>query len=145
MATPPAADVVALVEQSESFYQNVYSSTECPGGPTNLEPGKQPYTYFVKKVGELLLKALANPAAYTAEDLQALATAAIQIGVIGGAAPDAALGQQVDEAFFDALATKLSAAIESHNQTDCGIIHITASTLGFDEMLADAQACATGA
>ena len=145
MDTPPAADVVALVEQSEAFYQNVSSSTACPGGPTNLEPGKQPYTYFVRKLGEVLLKALANPAAYSADDIHAMAVAAIQIGVIGGAAPDASLAEQVDEALFNALATKLSEAIESQNETDCGIIHIAAGALGFDEMLADAQACATGA
>jgi hypothetical protein len=144
MDTPPAADVVALVEQSEAFYQSVYSSAPCPGGPTNLEPDQQPYTYFVRKLGEVLLKALANPAAYSADDIHAMGVAALQIGVIGGAAPDAALGQQVDEALFNALATKLSEAIESQNETDCGIIHIAAGTLGFDEMLADAQACATG-
>jgi hypothetical protein len=145
MVTPPAADVVALVAQSEDFYQNVASSTACPGGPTNLEPGKQPYTYFVRKVGELLLKALANPAAYSVADIDAMATAALRIGVIGGAAPDAALGQQVDQVLFDALATKLGEAIESQNAADCGMIHITAGMLGFDDMLADAQTCAKGA
>ena len=145
MATPPAAEMVALVEQSEDFYDNVFGTTSCPGGTPNLSPGKQPYTYFVKKLGELLLKALANPSAYSVSDINSMAIAAVRIGVVGGAAPDAQLGDQVDQALFDALATKLSEAIANQDKTDCAIIHITATTLGFDELLADAQACATGA
>jgi hypothetical protein len=141
---PPAAEVVALVQQAESFYHNVFNYSSCPGGNANLLPGKQPYTYFVKTIGALLLAALTDPTAYSVDDLSALAFAALRIGVVGSAAPDPELAGQVSQALFDALSGQLSAAAAANNQTDCVIIHITASALGFTELLADAQACAAG-
>jgi hypothetical protein len=141
---PPAAEVVALVQQVEAFYHNVFNYGACPGGSPNLQPGKQPYTYFVKTIGALLLAALADPSAYSVDDLSALAFAALRIGVIGSAAPDPELSAQVSQALFDALSAQLSAAVAANNQTDCVIIHITASSLGFTELLADAKVCAGG-
>jgi hypothetical protein len=141
---PPAGEVVALAEQAEMFYHNVFNYGSCPGGSTNLLPGKQPYTYFVKTIGALLLAALADPAAYSVDDLDALALAALRIGVIGAAAPDPELAAQVSQALFDALSAHLSGAVAANNKTDCVIIYLAAEALGFTQLLADAQACATG-
>ncbi len=144
--TPPAAaDVVALVEQAQNFYENVADYVSCPGGSPNLLPGKQPYTYFVKTIGQLLLAALADPSAYSAADLNTLAFAALGIGVIGSAAPDAELAANVSQALFDALSAHLSAAAAANNKGDCTLIEIAATALGFTQLLADAIACATGA
>jgi len=143
--TPAAADVVDLAAQAEAFYLNVFANAHCPGGTPNLAPGKQPYTYFVKQLGQLLLAALAHPEAYSAEDLHVLALAAIRIGVVGAAAPDPDLAAQVRQALFDAIAGSLSAAVAAQDQADCLIIHLAASAMGFAELLADAHACANGA
>jgi hypothetical protein len=141
---PPAAEVVALAAQAENFFFNVFNYGACPGASTNLLPGKQPYTFFVKTIGALLLAALADPAAYSVDDLHVLALAALRIGVIGSAAPDPELAAQVSQVLFDALSAHLSGAVAANNKTDCVIIYLAAEALGFTQLLADAQACATG-
>jgi hypothetical protein len=145
LAQPPAADVVALAQQAEAFYQNVYSFADCPGGTPNLGPGELPYNYFTQTVGRLLLKALANPAAYTADELRSLADAAVRVGVVSVTAADQTLAGQVEEALFNALGTKLEQAEAAQNQEDCASIAAAAEKLDFDELLDSATACATGA
>jgi hypothetical protein len=137
----PAAGVAALAEQVTNFYENVFASASCPGGTPNLEAGTQPYSYFTTKIGELLLNALATPAAYTLDELAELATAAKTIGLVGGAAPDA----NVSQALLDALAMQLDAAVQAENDADCTTIGVLAETLGFAELTAGASACASGA
>ena len=141
---PAAADVVALAQKAEDFYQNVFATGSCAGSAPGLLPGKQPYTMFVKVIAELVLTALANAEAYTAEDINALALAALRIGVIGAAAPDPALAAEVLQGLLDVLSDKLAAAIAEENKSDCVIISIAAASLGMTQVWADAVSCAAG-
>lgn len=139
---PPAADVVELAERAEAFYQEVFASASCPDGATNLQPGKQPYTYFVELLSQVLLTALADPSGYTADDIHALAIAAVRIGVVGAAAPDPELAAQVRTALFDAVESKLADAQATQDKAACTIVVITATSMGFTELVGPAQACA---
>ena len=141
---PAVADVLALAEKAEDFYQNVFATGRCAGGAPNLMPGKQAYTYFVKVIGELVLTALANADAYDAHDINVLAIAALRIGVIGAAAPEPALATEVLEAFRNTLEQKLAEAQAAGDQAACDVITITASALGMTQVWADAVACGTG-
>ena len=138
---PPVEDVVSLVERAESFYHQVYLSIECPGGATNMLPGKQHYSHFVELLGQVLLTALADPSVLSADDVQTLAFAAVRIGVVGAAAPDPALSAQVWQALYDAVETKLADATAAQNKGDCTFLLVTATALGFTELVAPAQAC----
>jgi hypothetical protein len=138
---PAVEDVVALVERAESFYHQVYLSIECPGGAASMLPGKQHYSHFVELLGQLLLTALADPAVFSADEVQTLAFAAVRIGVVGAAAPDPALSAQVWQALYDAVETKLADATAAENQGDCAFVLTTATALGFTGLIAPAQAC----
>ena len=141
---PPAADVVALAERAEAFFHEVFASAGCPDGATNLLPGTQHYSYFVELISQILLTALADPSAYTADDIHALAIAAVRIGVVGAAAPDPALAAQVRTALFDAVESKLADAQAAQDEHACTIVFLTATTMGFTDLVGPAQACAGG-
>ena len=141
---PAVADVVALVEKAEDFYQNVFATGSCGGGAPSLMPGKQPYTFFVKVIGELVLTALANADAYHPSDINSLAIAALRIGVIGASAPDPALAAEVLQALQTTLEDKLAAAVAAGDQAACTIIASTAGALGMTQIWADAVTCAGG-
>jgi hypothetical protein len=141
---PAAADVVALAEKAEDFYQNVFATGSCAGGAPSLLPGKQAYTYFVKVIADLVLTALANADAYGPDDVNALAIAALRIGVIGAAAPDPALAAEVLQALQNTLDDKLAAAVAAGDQEACTMISITAGALGMTQIWADAVTCAGG-
>jgi hypothetical protein len=141
---PDPQSVVDLVQQAQDFYQNVFLTGECAGGAPTLLPGQQPYTTFVKVISDLLLTALANADAYSVDDINVLAAAALQMGVIGGAAPDPALDAEVTQAFHDVLEDKLAAAEAEQNKTDCIIISLTATALAMNDIAGQAAACAGG-
>jgi hypothetical protein len=138
---PSVEDVVALVERAESFYHQVYLSTECPGGATSMLPGQQHYSHFVALLGQVLLTALADPSVFSADEVQTLAFAAVRIGVVGAAAPDPALSAQVWQALYDAVETKLADATAAQDKGNCAVLLITATAMGFTELVAPAQAC----
>ena len=139
---PPVEDIVALVERAESFYHQVYLSIECPGGATSMVPGTQHYSHFVALLGQVLLTALSDPSVFSADEVQTLAFAAVRIGVVGAAAPDPALSAQVWQALYDAVETKLADATAVQDKGDCTFLLVTATALGFTELIAPAQACA---
>jgi hypothetical protein len=140
---PPVEDVVALVERAESFYHQVYLSIECPGAATSMLPGKQHYSHFVDLLGQVLLTALADPSVFSADEVQTLAFAAVRIGVVGAAAPDPALSAQVWQALYDAVETKLADATAAQDKGNCAFLLVTATAMGFSELVAPAQACVT--
>ena len=141
---PAVAEVIALAEDAEDFYQNVFATGSCAGGAPSLLPGKQPHTLFVKVIGELLLTALANADAYEPDEINTLAIAALRIGVIGAAAPDPALATEVLEAFQSTLDDKLAAAVAAGDQAACTMIGFTAAALGMTQIWADAVTCTAG-
>jgi hypothetical protein len=141
VGVPPVEDIVALVERAESFYHQVYLSIECPGGATNQLPGTQHYSHFVALLGQVLLTALADASVFSADDLLTLAFAAVRIGVVGAAAPDPALSTQVWQALYDAVETKLADATAAQDKGDCTFLLVTATALGFTDLVAPAQAC----
>jgi len=141
---PAAADVVALAERAEAFYQEVFASAGCPDAPTNLMPGKQPYGYFIELISQILITALADPSGYTADDIHALAMAAARIGAVGPSAPDPELAAQVRTVLFDAVESKLADAQAEQDKDACTIVFLTATAMGFTELVGPAQACAGG-
>ena len=141
---PEAQHVVDFVQQAQDFYQNVFLTGECAGGAPNLLPGKQQYTTFTKLIGELILTALANADAYSVSDISLLAAAAVQIGAVGGAAPDLALAAEVEEGLHDVLADRLAAAEAEQNKTDCVTISLAADALGMNDLVTAAAACVGG-
>ena len=140
--TPPAADVLAFVEDAEDFYHAVFGYSACPGDAAGVRPGTQAYTYFVVIVGGLILTALAEPGAYDAYDLSALALAAIGIGVIGAAAPDAQLAADVKQVLANALAAAMLDAEANGEKNQCARISLTAKALGLGDLATAAAACA---
>ena len=107
-------------------------------------PGTQHYSYFVELISQILLTALADPSGYTADDIHALAIAAVRIGVVGAAAPDPDLAAQVRTVLFDAVESKLADAQATDNKADCTIVFLTATAMGFTELTGPALACAGG-
>lgn len=140
--TPPSAEVLAFVEDAEDFYHQVFSYSACPGDAATVRPGTQAYTYFVVLVGSLILQALADPSAYDAYELSALAIAAVRIGVIGAAAPDAQLANDVKQVLANALASALLDAEAAGEKNKCARISLTATALGLGDLAAAAAACA---
>lgn len=68
----------------------------------------------------------------------------MRIGVVGSAAPDPALAAQVRQVLHDAVATKLAEAEATENKDACVIVVMTATSMGFSDLLGPAKACAGG-
>ena len=139
---PPVADVVKLATKIDAFYAQVFGSAACADGPKNLEKGKQPYTTFVDKLGQMLLAALQDPNAYSAEDLQQLLLVAIHFGLLGAAAPDPQFAAQLSGEFEAALSSALAKAKAASDHTDCIIVFLAASAGGYSSIAKEAKACA---
>ena len=137
---PSAADVVDLVLRVERWHHELFRAAECGAATPNLMPGTQPHTYLVDLIGTILIVALANPAAYSTDDILDLGLAAVRIGLIGTAAVDSGLADpNVEASLRAALQSKLDGA---EDKVECQIVAIAASALGFTDIAAGAVACA---
>jgi hypothetical protein len=141
-ATPKVDAVVSLVEDIDAFVAQIAQAASCPGGPANLKKGKQPYTYFVEQLTKLLLKALDNHEAYSANDVNTMLAVAIHVGAMGKAAINANASGELTGAFGDALEAKIAKAKADGSTTDCAILAIAAAFGGYTDMYQDAIACA---
>lgn len=140
-AAPPAATVVDLVGRIEAWHHQLFRARQCGGAAANLTPGTQPHTYLVELISTILITELADPSAYSAAELQHLAVAAVRIGAVGTAAPDADLAAQVKGALHDALQQKLIDAIAEQDEVDCGAVLISSLALGFQDLVTEASVC----
>lgn len=142
IAHPIAAQVVDLVERVESWQHNLFRAGSCGGATPNLAPGTQPHTYLVQLLGAIVIAALGDPTGYSADQVQMIANAAVRIGIVGVAAPDAELSTEVLAVIDAALRTKLGEAITKGDETSCTIIAVTAYGLGLTALAGEALACA---
>ena len=136
---PVAADVVDLVLRIEAWHHELFRAAQCGSATPNLMPGTQPHTYLVDLIGTILIAALANPAAYSTNDILDLGLAAVRIGVIGTAA------RRLGRSGRRSVAS-CRVAIEARRRRERGRLpdrrRSPPTALGFTDIAAGAVACA---
>lgn len=140
---PPAgADFLDLVVRVEAWHNNLLRAARCGGATPNLMPGTHPHTYLIELLGALVIAAMGNPSVYMAADVQMIAGAALRIGLLGAAAPNSELAEDVAAALLAALEAKLADAESNDDEDACMVVAITATTLGLTTLATQAQQCA---
>lgn len=140
---PPAGtDFLDLVVRVEAWHHNLLRPTRCGGATPNLMPGTHPHTSLIELLGALVIAAMANPTLYSAADLQVIAGAALRLGLVGAAAPDADLADDVGAALLAALEAQLAEADANDDAEACMTIAITSTMLGDTAVAAKATGCA---
>lgn len=136
---PTAKEVFQLVNEIEKFQANLSKAQSCPDLPKSFQKGKQPYTWFVEKFTEMLNKLLSNPSAYSGSDISEMLFAAVQLGAVGSAAPDAEAAQELEAKFKTVLNQKLDEDIAAGNKADAQLIYLAASQAGYKDLATKAH------
>jgi len=136
---PSTSEVLALVIGVDEFNANLVKASECNEAPSNLEKGKQPYTWFIERFTELMNKILDNPAAYSGADIAEMLIASVNIGAVGSAAPDQAAAAQLKAKFEQVLNQKLDDDIAKGDKVDAVLIYLAAAQAGLKELAAKAH------
>ncbi len=136
---PSTTEVLALVIGVDEFTANLVKASVCNEAPSNLEKGKQPYTWFIERFTELMNKILDDPSAYSGADIAEMLIASVNIGAVGSAAPDSEAAAQLKAKFEQVLNQKLDDDIAKGDKVDAVLIYLAAAQAGLGELATKAH------
>lgn len=142
-STPPVDQeaIYQLGKQIAAWQRALLRAAQCGGATPNLAPGTHANTYLIEVFGALVGAAAADPNV-TWQALYLLASIAVEVGVIGSAAPDAASAAELKATIEAALAAAIQQAIADGDQEACTGLKVAAATVGASDLVLAAGSCA---